>query len=374
LGETGGALAARLYLQPENLIAGSAAIAMVEAGLARPLAGGPIAFSAARMLVREADGTNAYFLPLAQLTGWAEAEDPAVAAYIAAGLDRLTAPRLPFAGLVMDRPCLMGVINVTPDSFSDGGQFLDAPAAIAHGKALAAAGAAILDIGGESTRPGAEPVAVEEEIRRVVPVVAALADAGVLISIDTRRAPVMRAALAAGAHIVNDVTALAGDPESLDVVAASDAAVVLMHMRGEPRTMQQTPRYRHAPADLFDFFAARIEACVAAGIDVVRIAADPGIGFGKTVTHNLELLESLALLHGLGVPLVLGVSRKRFIGMLSADEPAEERTPGSIAAGIAGLERGIQILRVHDVAETRQALTIWRALVDPWKDGLGASV
>ncbi len=205
-------------------------------------------------------------------------------------------------------------------------------------------------------------MSLDEELERVIPVVEALAGAGALVSIDTRHAAVMRAAIAAGARIVNDVTALAGDPESPVVVAESGAAVVLMHMQGEPRTMQQDPTYRDAPLDIYDFFAGRVVACRAAGIDPARIALDPGIGFGKRDPHNLAILGDLALYHGLGCALLLGVSRKSFIGRLSRGEDASHRLAGSLAAAIAGLDRGVQMVRVHDVAETAQAMAIWRAI------------
>jgi dihydropteroate synthase len=256
----------------------------------------------------------------------------------------------------------MGVINVTPDSFSDGGRYARPEQAIAHGRALQEAGADILDVGGESTRPGAAPVPRQEEIDRTVPVVEALAREGALVSIDTRHAAVMRAALGAGARIVNDVTALTGEAESLSVAAASDAALVLMHMRGEPRTMQQEPRYDDAPLDVYDFLAERLAACGAAGIAPERIALDPGIGFGKTVAHNVQILADLALYHGLGCALLLGVSRKSFIGKLSRDEGPDSRLPGSLAAALNGLAAGVQILRVHDVAETAQAVRIWQTI------------
>ena len=267
-----------------------------------------------------------------------------------------------FAGLDLTQgPLLMGVVNVTPDSFSDGGDYATPEAAIARGRELRAAGAAILDIGGESTRPGAEPVDEAEELRRVLPVVQALAADGA-VSIDTRRAGVMRAALAAGARIVNDVTALAG-PGSLEAVAEAGAAVVLMHMQGEPRTMQRDPLYADVVRDVYDFLAGRIEACVAAGIARERIAVDPGIGFGKTVAHNLELIRRLAVFHRLGRPLVLGVSRKSFIEkVVGYPTPPKARLPGSLAAALAGVVAGVQILRVHDVAETRQALAVWQAI------------
>lgn len=260
----------------------------------------------------------------------------------------------------------MGIVNVTPDSFSDGGAFLEAERAIAHGKALIDAGAQILDIGGESTRPGASPVEPAEEQRRIVPVIEGLAEtaeaASVLISVDTRNVATMRAALAAGAGMINDVSALTHDPDSLVVVAKSDAQVVLMHMQGEPGTMQVAPAYDDVALDVHDYLENRIEACVAAGIDRSRIVIDPGIGFGKTIAHNLALLDQLSLFHGLGAPLLVGVSRKGFIGRLSKGEPPPQRMPGSLALGLAALNQGAQILRVHDVAETVQAIRVLTAL------------
>lgn len=256
----------------------------------------------------------------------------------------------------------MGIVNVTPDSFSDGGLYFNAARAIAHGRELVEAGADVLDIGGESTRPGAAPVTVEEELRRVVPVVRALAERGAVVSIDTRHAAVMRGALAAGARIVNDVTALTGDPDSLATVAASEAEVVLMHMQGEPQTMQADPHYVDAPLDVYDYLAGRIAACEAAGIARARIAVDPGIGFGKNDAHNVAILGSLGLYHGLGCAVLLGVSRKSFVGRLSAGEPPKGRLPGSLAAALGGLDQGVQMLRVHDVAETAQARAIWHAV------------
>jgi dihydropteroate synthase len=330
---------------------------------ARPLAGGPRRFARLAVTWRQ-DGQVAAREEVApaDLVDALSARDPGLAAAGRRRLEALSAPRPPFAGLGLDQPRIMAVINVTPDSFSDGGDRFDPGRAAADGLALAEAGAAILDVGGESTRPGAEAVPEAEELRRTIPVVRALADQGLAVSIDTRRARVMAEALAAGARIVNDVTALAGEPESLEVVARSDAAVVLMHMQGEPRTMQRDPHYEDAALDIHDFLAGRIAACAAAGIDLSRLALDPGIGFGKTLAHNLEILDQLALYHDLGCPLVLGVSRKSFIAKLSRGEAPKERLAGSLAAALAGLARGVQILRVHDVGETRQAVAVWRAI------------
>jgi len=330
---------------------------------ARPLAGGGLVFDRVEAVAGRGAGAERAVLALPELAPWAAARGLAEAAQ--RRLAALTAPRAPLAGLALDWPRLMGIVNVTPDSFSDGGEVFDTGRAVARGLAQREAGADILDVGGESTRPGAEPVPVEEELRRVLPVVRGLAAAGAVVSIDTRRARVMAAALEAGAAIVNDVTALAGDPDSLPLVASAAVPAVLMHMRGEPRTMQQAPHYQDAPLDVHDFLAARVAACVEAGIDPDRLVVDPGIGFGKTVTHNLEILHRVAVCHDLGCAVLVGASRKRFIGVLGRNEPPGERVPGSLAAALAALDRGVQILRVHDVPETAQAVAVWQALTCP---------
>lgn len=256
----------------------------------------------------------------------------------------------------------MGIVNATPDSFSDGGMLLDEANAIRRGLNLVEDGADIVDIGGESTRPGAVPVDIAEEWRRVGGVIAALARAGAVVSVDTRHAEIMRRALDAGARIVNDVTALTGDAESLPVVAGSGASVVLMHMQGEPATMQKDPRYDDVVAEVTDYLAARIAACRAAGIGLERICIDPGIGFGKTVGHNVQLLAACGQLRGLGPAVLIGASRKGFIARLSQGEGAQDRLGGSLAAALAAAAQGADILRVHDVAATRQALAVWRAI------------
>ncbi|MGD8327655.1 MAG: dihydropteroate synthase [Sphingomonadales bacterium] len=261
-------------------------------------------------------------------------------------------------------PKLMGILNVTPDSFSDGGKHLDISKAIAHGEVMAGNGAYIIDIGGESTRPGAKVVWEGDEIERVVPVIEALAGQGHIISVDTRKAAVMRAALDAGAAIVNDVSALGYDEEATDVVAESNCPVVLMHAQGDPATMQNNPSYDDALLDIFDWLESKIEKCEQAGIARDRIMIDPGIGFGKSVRHNLELTNGLSLFHALGCPVLFGASRKRFIGALAGVEEAEERLPGSLAAAQMALDRGAQVIRVHDVAESRQLLNIWQGARD----------
>lgn len=277
--------------------------------------------------------------------------------------ERLTAPRASIAALDMSRPVVMGILNVTPDSFSDGGQHNAPKAAIAAAQAMAEQGAHLLDIGGESTRPGAEVVPVEDEINRTAPVIAALtADAlPIPISIDTRKATVAQAALDAGARLVNDVAGFTYDPELAPLCAARGAPVCVMHAQGDPATMQRDPQYENVLLDVYDFLDARIAALEATGIPRAQIIADPGIGFGKTQAHNLALLNRISLFHGLGVPILLGASRKRFIGTLGNAPDAQARAPGSIAVALAALEQGVQILRVHDVAETTQAIALWRA-------------
>ena len=264
----------------------------------------------------------------------------------------------------MSAPCrIMGVVNVTPDSFSDGGRFAGPEAALAHGRRLVADGADILDIGGESTRPGAEPVAAAEERARVLPVIEGLHAANAAaISVDTRKPAVAVDAVKAGASIWNDVSALTFEPESVDVAAALDCDIVLMHAQGDPKTMQENPHYENVVEEVYAFLADRIERCVAAGVDEARLIVDPGIGFGKTLAHNLALLAGLARFSALGRPVLLGASRKRFIAALDREGPAERRLGGSIAAVLAGLARGASIFRVHDVAETRQALNIAKAI------------
>jgi dihydropteroate synthase len=259
---------------------------------------------------------------------------------------------------------IMGIVNVTPDSFSDGGEFLDAERAIAHGRELVEEGADFVDVGGESTRPGAEAVTVEEELRRTAPVVDALSSAGFSVSIDTSKVAVARAALDAGAAMVNDVTALRGEPELAGLCAQRDCEVVLMHMLGDPRTMQENPVYEDVVDDIKAFLAERIEFAVAEGIDEERIWIDPGIGFGKTVEHNLELHRRLGELAGLGRPIAFGSSRKSFIGKLTGAE-VDQRLGGSIASNVIAYANGASMLRVHDVAPLRQALTVAEAILDP---------
>ena len=263
-----------------------------------------------------------------------------------------------YARLSLDQSRIMGVINVTPDSFSDAGEVFVQADAVARGKAMVEAGVDILDVGGESTRPGAQEISISEELDRVIPVIEGLLETGVILSVDTRHAEVMAGAIQAGAHIINDVTALTGEPKSLEVVANLGCPVILMHMQGEPGTMQNAPMYEDAPREVSDYLAKRIKACEAAGIARSQIAIDPGIGFGKTVDHNLQIIKKIERLHEHGCAIVLGVSRKRFIGLITDTQNPQGRLPGSLAAAVYARTKGVQIFRVHDVAESKQALLI----------------
>jgi dihydropteroate synthase len=346
----------RLYVRPLGLLYGATATAAIAEGVALPLAGGPIAFTLAELIEGVPGKTKGKMFAARSL---AASADPDLAGLLA----RITAKRAPFAGLSLDRPILMGIVNVTPDSFSDGGLYDSKEAAIAHAAGLANAGAAIIDIGGESTRPGSDAVEAQEEAARVIPVIKGLAGLPAIISVDTRKASVARAGAEAGAKILNDVSALTYDPKSVQVAAKAGMSVVLMHAQGEPKTMQDNPRYDDVVLEVFDYLEARIAAAEGAGIDRACIAADPGLGFGKTLAHNLALLSHITLFHGFGVPLLIGASRKRFIKGLSGGAEPRSREPGSHAAAIAAAGQGAQILRVHDVEGTSQALSVWRASV-----------
>lgn len=262
--------------------------------------------------------------------------------------------------LDLSRPRIMGILNVTPDSFSDGGRYVDPAGALAHARQMHDDGADIIDVGGESTRPGARPVGDDEELARVIPLVEVLARDGLLVSVDTRKPAVMRAALAAGAAMVNDVRALAA-PGAVEAVAASGAAVCLMHMQGDPQTMQAAPAYADVAAEVHAFLLARAAACEAAGIARERIVLDPGFGFGKGQGHNLDLLRALPALVAYGYPVLVGLSRKTLLGQITG-RPVDQRLPASLAAALAGVARGALLLRVHDVRETADALRTWLAI------------
>jgi dihydropteroate synthase len=279
-------------------------------------------------------------------------------------IQNITAARPAFGGVAMDQTRVMGIVNVTPDSFSDGGRLSDAEAGIAHGLRLAAEGAEILDVGGESTRPGSDTVSLEAEIQRVEVVITALSK-GNVVSADTRKAAVMAAALKAGARIINDVSALGYDAASADVVAKADVPVILMHAQGEPKTMQLNPRYNDVLLDVYDGLANSMAKAEASGIKRENICVDPGIGFGKSFKQNLELMAGFSLFHGLGVPVLVGLSRKGFIGAVTGEKAAADRVHGSVGGALQAAALGAHILRVHDVKPTVQALQMFTASCDP---------
>jgi dihydropteroate synthase len=326
------------------------------------LAGGLNWFAAVELI--QAEGRKRVSTELVPVEGMENRFDEDMAAQWRA----LTAQRAPLQlgerTIRLDQPQVMGIVNATPDSFSDGGQFADATAAAEAGARMAAEGAAIVDVGGESTRPGARSIWEGDEIERVVPVIRQLAASGTAVSCDTRKSDVMTAAVEAGARMINDVSALTYDAQSPEVAASLNVPVVLMHHRGAPEVMQDDPRYDDVLVEVYLSLEERVQAAVGAGVRHENILVDPGFGFGKNVGHNLELMNGLALFHSLGCPLVVGASRKRSIGALSAEAPADKRLAGSIAFALKAVEQGAQIVRVHDVFETVQALRVWRGLRD----------
>ncbi|MBN42350.1 MAG: dihydropteroate synthase [Alphaproteobacteria bacterium] len=349
------------------MVSGAAALALCKSGDALALAGGPFAFTHACVHVLDDPLSSDQASPLAVpallhwATGAARGGDNGPAELV----ERACAQRQDVANLTLSgagaRPRILGVCNVTSDSFSDGGAHVLPDDALLFARAMMAAGADIIDVGGESTRPGSEPVDPSTELARVLPVIECLVSSGIPVSIDTRRALVMQAAIAAGASLVNDVSALGDDPNSMAVVATANVPVILMHKRGQPRDMQDNPQYDDVVGEVYHLLAERIDACVAAGIAAERIMVDPGFGFGKSVAHNFELLAGLAQFHGLGCPVVVGLSRKSFIGTATGEEDPGQRVLGSVAAALLAIDRGVHIVRVHDVVETSQALDVWRA-------------
>ena len=357
---------AKLYLRPTGFVDSPFGYD----GQTLRLAGGLIWFSAVEAIAADAGGRFSQALvPVERIVDFIDSLPEPQRTASKAIFARITSPRAPLAlgprTVRLDQPQVMGILNVTPDSFSDGGGLHDDPAeAAARGVGMAEAGAAIIDVGGESTRPGAKPVWEGDEIARVVPVIERLGASGAGISIDTRKGAVIEAATAAGAHLVNDVSALTFDERSLAIAVKGAFPVVLMHHQGTPETMQDNPRYRDALLDVYDWLEARIAAVVAAGVACERLLVDPGIGFGKSLRHNLAILNGLAMFHGLGLPVILGASRKRTVGALAGEAPVERRLGGSLALALAGAGQGVQLMRVHDVFETVQALRVWRGLRD----------
>jgi dihydropteroate synthase len=345
-----------IYLEPAGLLYGAVAQEAIGHGAAAPLAGNPsIAFGAVRLWEGEPGNIKHAFVRLSTMQA---IDEPRVKEL----LDRIAAPRSAIAGVSMDTARIMGIVNVTPDSFSDGSDYLEPEAAIARARQLAADGADFIDIGAESTRPGSAPVPQEEELRRLLPVLKGLAGLSAPISADTRKPQIMRESAAAGAAILNDASALSFAPESLATAAELKLPTVLMHAQGGPETMQDNPAYRDAVIEVYDFLEARIAAAIEAGLPRECIVADPGIGFGKTLAHNLSILQSIAIFHGLGVPLMVGSSRKGFVQKLTGAENPKQATQGSVAAALDAFAHGVQIVRVHDVRETRQGLSLWTAI------------
>ncbi len=329
---------------------------------ARPLAAGWLSFDRCEVVVRHGASLGRCLVPLGASPPPLHHLSPQFLESYREALARLSAPRPAFAGVPLDRPRIMGILNVTPDSFSDGGQHLKPEEAVEHGVAMAAAGADIIDVGAESTRPGATAIPPEQQIQRAVPVVARLAERGMVVSIDTRSAAVMRAALAAGAAIINDVSALTHDPDALEVATLSGASVVLMHMRGVPLTMNLAPAYADPALDVFDELAQRVRICEAAGIPRGRILVDPGIGFAKTMEHGAAVTRALSLFHATGCGVLVGFSRKGLVGRWADATEPQARLPGSLAAALVAFSQGVQVVRVHDVAATAQARDVWEAL------------
>ncbi len=346
----------KVYLRPLGIVGGADGDALIKAGFGLPLAGGRRAFTSLELIRRKSGGTSHRIIRVSDRA----AMDRLVGK---AQLECLIEPRDPILGIDGRVPCLMGVINATPDSFSDGGRFISAADAVSAGWAMQVAGACLIDIGGESTRPGADPVSEDEEAKRVLPIISGLTAAGVQpLSIDSRKANILRVAHEAGARLLNDISALTFDPASISVAVDTGAPIVLMHSKGEPKTMQRDPSYEDVLLDVYDFLEGRIAACEEAGIPRGRLILDPGIGFGKTVEHNLALLRGLSIFHGLGCLLLVGVSRKKFIATIEGNVGTSERLPGSLAAILTALGQGAQIFRVHDVAETRQALRVFESI------------
>jgi dihydropteroate synthase len=331
--------------------------------IAGRLAGGRVAFSLVEVIRRDGLVIERAITSYSALRSTGEQQ-------LRERLEAITAPRDAVASLDFKKTCVMGVINVTPDSFSDGGQTPDRRRAVEQGRRFAAEGADILDVGGESTRPGAEEVGEEEERHRVIDAVADLSATGLPVSIDTRKPGVMTAAVAAGAGMINDVSALTFEANSATVAASLGVPVILMHARGDPKTMQINPVYGDVVLDVYDELWARMTAAEQAGLPRSRLLIDPGIGFGKTFRHNVEILKHIAVFHGMGVAVVIGASRKRFLGAIAGIDSAAERDAASVGVAVAAASQGVQIVRVHDVKGTVHALKAWRATCQPECSGL----
>lgn len=351
----GQALTSQYYIEPLGITRGLNLLDDVT----MEILGGALRCFAVRIITRDFDQISSETIPVSGLGVYLSTLEDKKKEQVWKLIDNLAAKRSGILNLEFNKPIIQGVLNVTPDSFSDGGKFENLDEAINQAQLMIDAGCDIIDVGGESTKPGAKPVTIDEELNRVIPVIEKLSGKSTLISIDTRNAEVMDAAvLKAGANIINDVSALEHDPDSIKVASETGVPVILMHTQGTPENMQNNPEYSNAVLDIYDYLEARIRHCVSKGIDKSKIIVDPGIGFGKTVEHNIQILKYIALFHGLGVPLLIGVSRKSFIGKVSGEEQAEKRVAGSVAAAQDCIQNGVQIVRVHDVVETAQAFSI----------------
>lgn len=353
----------QIYLQPLSLLRGC----FDSNENLKNISNSGMYFSLLKIITRDEMGVSSEIIHLSQLDDFLSKKPKDIREEIIKTLTKVCVRRPKIAlknnkTLNWDKPIIQGVLNVTPDSFSDGGFHNDIDDAVSVAHKMICAGADIIDIGGESTKPGAKPVSIEAEKERVLPVIRKLVATGVPISVDTRNADVMAAAIEAGAVIINDVSALEYDQNSLQLVKESGFPVILMHSQGTPETMQKNPKYENVLLDIYDYLEARIEVCLKAGMSLSKIIIDPGIGFGKTVEHNLQIIANISLFHGLGVPILIGTSRKSFIGKLTGQEEAMKRVSGSIASAQICLDQGVQILRVHDIEETAQAISIWNAV------------
>lgn len=333
------------------------------------LAGGDLKFTTLKVIIRDDKGLSSSIIPSNDFENYVSQLSDPEANELRKTMEDIVSGRVEITfsnglSLNWNKPVLQGILNVTPDSFSDGGAFDESEQAIRHAINMFKAGAQIIDVGGETTKPGANPVSIETEKMRVIPVIEKLSNHNFLISIDSRNADVMKAAIEAGAHIINDVSALEHDPAAMNVIKESGAPVILMHAQGNPDVMQNNPKYDNVVLDIYDYLEARIKDCLEQGVDKNKIIIDPGIGFGKTVDHNLEILSNISIFHGLGVPILFGVSRKSFIGKITGEEVASNRITGSIAAAQFCFDQGVQIARVHDVDETENAFLVYNAITD----------
>lgn len=335
-------------------------------GRALQLAGGWLYFSAIDLItVHNGRRIGRHFISVDEIDSLCGIIPDVHADYVRQVMDRITARRgvltVKDMALGFDVPSVVGILNTTTDSFSDGGLYRDMDAAVARAHEMVRQGAVIVDVGGESTRPGSEPADLHDELSHVLPIIERLQGGRHLLSVDTRKALVMKAALTAGAHIINDVSALSYDAASLPFLANETCPVVIMHHKGEPANMQHAPHYEDVLIEVYDWLESRVNFAVESGIARDRIIVDPGIGFGKNLEHNLALFNDLALFHGLGCPILIGASRKRVIGDLDGDVPANQRLGGSLALALAAVSQGVQLIRVHDVEETAQAVRVWQA-------------